>query len=272
MAQIDLKECTIKLFDGTLGTVTLDSTPADSDLVLTAKSKHIGSDKISVEMLDPSTASGPLGVAVSGRKITVTLGTSSASAIDSTAAEVKTAIEGNTTANALVSVALETAGTGVVEAQVEASLDGQQSLTVKVGEGNLTYSEHRAVEFTRDRGVLDSVRLADEEPMDISMDIMWEWISSVASSGTPTMEDALKQINEASAWVTTADDTCQPFCVDIEFHNAPQCTGIEDEILMFEEYYYETLDHDPREGTISTSGRCNRKVATATRILAADIG
>ena len=178
MAQIDIKECEIRAFDGTLGTVTIDSIPADSDLVLTSKSKHIGSDKISIELIDPATATATLGVVVSGRKITVNLATI-ATAITSTAALVKAAIEAEADANALVTVALETAGTGVVEAAAEVTLDGQNSLSIKIGEGNLTYSEKRGVEFTRDRGILDTVRGADDEPLDVSMDATWEWISSV---------------------------------------------------------------------------------------------
>jgi hypothetical protein len=54
--------------------------------------------------------------------------------------------------------------------------------------------------------------------------------------------------------------------------NAPGCTAIEDELLMFEEYYYETLDHDLDAGTIATAGRCNRTVAVPRRILNTDIG
>jgi hypothetical protein len=271
MAQIDLKECEVRFFDGTLGTLTVDSTPPDSDLVLTAKSKHIGSDKISIELIDPGTGTNALAVTVAGRKITIDLG-NSASVITSTAAAVKTAIDGDTDAAALVTVALETAGTGLVSAAVEASLDGQKSLSIKIGEGNATYNEHRNVEFTRDRGSLDTVRTADEDPLDLSVDATWEWISSVASSGTPTAEDCVKKINEAAAWATTADDDCQPYCVDVEIWNAPGCGSIEDELLMFEEFYYETIDHDLRDGTINFAGRCNRTVATARRTLNAEIG
>lgn len=271
MAQIDIKECEIRAFDGTLGVVTLDSTPGDSDLTFTAVSKHIGSNRISVELLDPGAADASLGVTVSGRKITVNLATSATSAITSTATLVKAAIDGDSDAAALVVVALETAGTGVVEAQAEDWLAGQKSLSIKIGEGNLTYSEHKNREFTRDRGILDTVRDADDEPLDLSMDATWEWISSVGSSGTPTFEDVVKKINEASTWVTTADDTCQPYCIDIELWNEPGCGAIEDEILLFEEYYYETADHDLSEGTISTAGRCNRTEALASRVLNADI-
>jgi len=274
MAQIDIKEATVTIFDGTLGTVTMDSTNADADLVFTAKSKHIGSDKISVEMIDPATASAVLGVVVAtgSRKITINLATSTASAITSTAALIKTAVEALPAAAALVTVTLETAGTGVVEAIVEASLDGQKSYAVKIGEGNLTYNEQKPREFTRDRGALDTVRNADDEPVDVSMDATWEWIGSVSGSTTLTLEDVVKQRKEAAAWVTTADDTCQPYCVDIEIWNAPNCTGVEDELLMLEEYYYESVDHDLRDGTINTSGRCNRTEATSRRTLNADVG
>jgi hypothetical protein len=272
MAQIDLKECTIKAFDGTLGTLTVDCTNVDSDIVYTAVSKHIGSDKVSVEYIDPSSASASLSISVDGRKITVNLATSSASAITSTAAEVKTAIEGDSDANALVTMALETSGAGVVEAKAEDTLDGQNSITIKIGEGNLTYSEHRNVEFSRDRGSLDSVRLADEEPVDLSVDAMWEWIRATSGSSAPTLEDVVKQRGEASAWVSTADDTCQPYCVDIEVWNVPNCGTDEDEIIVFEEFYYETADHDLREGTLNFSGRSNRTEATVRREINADIG
>lgn len=271
MAQIDIKECEFRVFDGTKGTLTIDCTNVDSDIDFTAKSKHIGSDKISIEYIDPATASASLSINVDGRKITVNLATSTASAITSTAADIKAAIEADTDANALVSMELETSGTGVVEAKTEATLDGQQSISIKIGEGNLTYSEHRNVEFTRDRGVLDTVREADEEPLDLSIDATWEWIKGL-SGGTPTLEDILKQRGEASTWLSTADDDCQPYCVDIELWNAPGCGSIEDELIMFEEYYYETVDHDLREGTLATSGRCNRKEATPRRVLNADIG
>lgn len=271
MAQIDIKECEIRAFDGTLGTASLDSAAADADLVLTAKSKHVGSDKVSIEMVDPGTGTNALAIVVDGRKITVDLG-NSASALTSTAAQVKTAIEADSDANALVTVALETAGTGICDAFVETTLDGQKTISIKIGEGNLTYSEHRNVEFTRDRGLLDTVREADDEPMDLSIDATWEWITDVSGGAVPTLDDVLKKIGEASGWASTADDPCQPYCIDIELWNAPGCGSIEDELIMFEEYYYETSDHDLRDGTLNTSGRCNRKQATPRRVLNAEIG
>ena len=272
MAQIDIKECTIKAFDGTLGTLTVESVPADSDLDFTAVSKHIGSDRISVILADPGSASATLGIVVDGRKITVNLATDATSVITSTAALVKAAIEGEAAANALVTVALETAGTGLVEAAVEDWLAGQNSISIKIGEGNLPFSEHMNRVFTRDRGILDTVKNDEDEPLDFSMDATWEWLASVGGGSAPTFEDCVKHRNDASTWLTTADDTCQPYCIDIELHNAPGCSAVEDEIHMFEEYYYETADHDLNDGTISTAGRCNRTEANVRRVLNADVG
>ena len=273
MAQIDLKECTIKVFDGTLGAATLDSTATDSDLTFTANSRHIGSDKISVTFVDPATASASLSVAVSGRAITVNLATSTASAITTTAAEVQTAIQGDTDANALVAVTFaETSGAGIVDAQAEVTLDGQQSVEVRLGEGNAVFTEHSAKEFKLDRGQLYTVKSADEQPVDLTVDAMWEYLTAVTASGTPTVDDAMKRRGEAAAWVSTADDQCQPYCVDIEIWNAPDCTAVEDELIMFEEFYVETADHDLREGTLQFAGRCNRTAAVPRRVLNADIG
>jgi len=272
MAQIDIKETTIKFFDGTLGTVTIDFTAIEADMVFTAKSKHIGTDKISITFVDPGGTTAVLGVVVTGRDIVVNLGRT-ASAVDTTAALAKAAIEALPAAHALVTVAFATGedGTGLLNAIAKTLLAGQKSASVKIGEGTLSYSEKRPVEFTRDRGILDTVRLADEEPMDLSLDATWEYITGETGSNAPTMEDILKKIGEADDWVTSADDPCQPYCVDMELHNAPDCAAVPNEIITFEEYYYETLDHDLREGTIATSGRCNRKTAAARRVLAADV-
>lgn len=272
MAQIDLKEATIKVFDGTLGEATVDSAASDSDLTFTANSRHIGSDKISVTFIDPATASASLSVAVSGRDITVNLATSTASAITTTAAEVKTAIEASVPANALVAVTFaETSGTGVVDAAAKTTLDGQQSITVKLGEGNAVFTEHSAKDFKLDRGQLYTVKNADEQPVDLTVDAIWEYLTAVTGSSTPTVDDAMKRRGEASAWVSTADDQCQPYCVDVEIWNAPECTEVENELIMFEEFYVETVDHDLREGTLSFAGRCNRTAAVPRRVLAADV-
>lgn len=265
MAQIDIKECTIKIWDGTPSTATLDSTNVDADLTFTTKSTHHGSKVVSVALVDPSAVSQPLTISVTNEAISVSLATDAGGAITSTAAEIKTAIEADADANALVTVALETAGAGVVEAIAATNLVGQKSMTVTIGEGNLTYSEKRPVEFTLDRGIIDTVRLADEEPMDVSLDFTWEFLSSATGDTVPTLEEAFKKTGLASTWVSSSTDPCQPYSLDIEVLNNPVCGSVESEIITIEEFYWENLDHDLRDGSVSISGRANRKYATLAR-------
>jgi flagellin len=75
---------------------------------------------ISVVFADPGAASSPLSIGVAGNVITVNLATDGGGAITSTAADVVAAIQGDTSASALVNVKVETAG--VVAAQASTNL------------------------------------------------------------------------------------------------------------------------------------------------------
>jgi hypothetical protein len=44
----------------------------------------------------------------------------------------------------------------------------------------------------------------------------------------------------------------------------PQCTGDQEEIVL-EDFRWESLDHDLKAGTISCTGKCNKKTATTLR-------
>ena len=141
-------------------------------------------------------------------------------------------------------------------------------LRIKVGEGNITWSEKKPREFKLDRGELDQVKDADQVPMDVSLQLMYEELT--ASSGDPpTPEDVLKQRGEAADWVSAnTSDPCAPYCVNIRFdHTPPNCTAVDKERVILPMFYYESLDHDPKQGTISCQGKCNATEATVTRIV-----
>jgi len=141
------------------------------------------------------------------------------------------------------------------------------SLTIKIGEGNLTYSEKVAREYIKNRGVLDTVRNGDETPMEVSFEFTWEFLKSPASSTTPpTVEEALKKTGAASAWVSAATDVCEPYAVDIEVTFDPACTGVKKEVYLFPDFRHESLDHDFRAGTVSCKGMCNAVEPTITRV------
>lgn len=135
-------------------------------------------------------------------------------------------------------------------------------ITLKIAEGTLEYTETRNIEYVKDRGKLDDVVLGDEEPMDVSLDVKWDFLKG---DGTATPEDALKQRNDASSWVSTDPDTCAPYCVDIEITHTPICTSTKDEVITLEEFRYETLQHDLNGATLSVQGKCNKVEATLAR-------
>jgi len=140
-------------------------------------------------------------------------------------------------------------------------------LTITIGEGNLTYTEARNIEYTLDRGILDEVREGDQIPVDVSMDFVWEYLRGSSASGAPpTVEEALKRIGNAANWVSTDADACRPYAVDIEVTYAPIPASCGDqEVITLPDFRYESLDHDLRAGTVSVSGKCNVTQATVVR-------
>jgi len=100
-----------------------------SNNALTFTSKMVGvlGNDITVHLKDPKANSAALSVVVTGKDIVVSLATGSTGAITSTAAQIKTAIEANATANAMVGLANTGASTGagvVAAAFRPASLTG----------------------------------------------------------------------------------------------------------------------------------------------------
>jgi hypothetical protein len=139
-----------------------------------------------------------------------------------------------------------------------------QRLEIKIGEGNLTWSETKEYEYLRDRGNLDTVKEGDEQPVEMSLEFVYDFIKS--SSGIDiTPVDALKREGNASEWVSTSSDLCEPYCIDILAKHCVPCGTDEDEDVQFTDFRYESLDYDMGEATIAVSGRCNVSQPDVTR-------
>jgi len=139
-------------------------------------------------------------------------------------------------------------------------------LEIKVGEGNLTYDEKRNMEYKKDRGALDTVREGDEEPIDVRLDIQWEWLSSGGADIFPSPEEALKKEGLASTWESSSVDPCEPYAIDLVIVYDPDCSGVTGEMITLEDYRWESLNHDLKAGTLATSGKCNRTRAIKERV------
>lgn len=124
---------------------------------------------------------------------------------------------------------------------------GSSDIEIKIGEGNISWTESRNLEYTHDRGAVSEVRLGDDEPCEISFDFIWEWLSSI-SGATPY--ELIK--GETGS---TSGDACEPFAVNlvIEMHG---CTGdAVIETITFTEFRFDTISADLRQGQLSCSGK-----------------
>jgi len=142
----------------------------------------------------------------------------------------------------------------------DGTLPTPKSISVKVGEGNLTFSEKHNVEYKLDRGLLDKVRLGDEVPLDLKFDFVWEWISGTAAPVVVMPNEAITGTGEAEidGWVSSDSDACRPYAVDIEVEYDPGTVcGADKETITFTDFRWESLDFDIKAGTISCSGKCN---------------
>ena len=86
----------------------------------------------------------------------------------------------------------------------------------------------------------------------------------------PTPEDVLKHRGAAATWVSADTvDPCSPYCINIRLdHTPPGCTSFKMERVVLPRFYYEKLDHDPKQGQIKTTGKCNAVEAQVTKITA----
>lgn len=238
--QLDLKDCEIFIYEGAAG--------APVSGAVNNMAGYVAND---VTM----TVDGITGAVVTGQTFTV----AGSTATHTITAHTETL--SNTT-----SITFTPGLTGTVADNAVITFGGQR-LKIKVGDGNITYNEKRNIEYKRDRGKLNTVREGDEEPLDVSIDLQWEFVKS--DTGEPiTPEEAIKGIGAAAVagWTTTSDDTCEPYAVDIYVIHTPRCTTKKKEAYLLKDYRWETMNHDFKQGMIQTTGKCNIKEAVVTRI------
>lgn len=265
MAQIDLKNVTIRLCDGRRATLSPASTPGNSRLTFTDADYHRGSrwqtvDPISIVIVASGTNTS-LSVSVSAKVITIHLATDGGGAQTSTANQIITAYNLVSAAKALATIAnfSGSTGSGITDPASSANLaTGPRALVAKIGDGNLDWDETRSRVYLGDRGLLDAVKDGDQTPIDVRSAYAWQFLTAVSMSGTPTEEDVYYQRGEASTWVSTSPDDCEPYCIDIELENDIPCgSGTKKEFILFPMFRAEEFAHDPKTSLVTVSGKCN---------------
>lgn len=140
-----------------------------------------------------------------------------------------------------------------------------ESIEIHVGEGTVSYSEKKNRIYKKDRGKLYQVMNGDEEPVDVSFDLIWEYLKA-DTGNDPSIEDALKNRGEAASWISTDADPCAPYCVDLQITFTPPCSAQKKEIILLSDFRYEQLNHNAKDATIALTGKCNVTEASITRV------
>jgi len=245
MARIELRDCTIRFKDGLAGTAALTDSPPSADATTMAI------DTIVLNTADTDLI--PVGArfTVAGETASTTVHT----------VLTRTPTSSSPTTSITFTPKLG-AGTYLNDGVV-AFLP--QQLDIKIGDGNVTYTEHKEYQYLLDRGDLDTVREGNEVPMDVKLDCVYAHITTGTSEDISPM-DAIKGIGSASEWVSSSADLCEPYAVDLEVEHIPNCGTAEIETTLFPDFRPDTKEINFKDATISVSGKCNATEPTVTRI------
>lgn len=208
MAQIDIKNTFLRILDGRRASLSPASGTANSRLTFTDANVHHGTqwqmvDQVTVAIVVAGNNT-PLTVSVTGKAITINQSTGSGGAATGTASQIITAYNLVAAAVALASIANYPASTGAgitVAAAAAPLANGPRALTVKIGDGNLTWDEKKNRIYFKDRGILDAVRDGDEEPLELSWEFAYEFLEAVVSL------QAVTKSGNAAPWVSAAGQT-----------------------------------------------------------------
>lgn len=144
---------------------------------------------------------------------------------------------------------------------------GPNEIQVKLGTGNASYTEKVNRDYTLDRGRLSTVRNGDEVPVEVRVDAIWEFLLGDTDE-PPSLEDVMKKRGNAANWVSSSDDPCEPYAIDLVIEYIPPCGDIDAEFITLPDFRYEEAQHDMKAGTLSFTGKCNVTEATIARVAA----
>ena len=252
-ARVELRDCVLSLLDGLSGISQIGATGASGAASLT-----ITGSVLNTTVTDQV----PLGA-----RFTVV--GEAGSPIHTVTARVPTGLVGATgpttqvTFSPVLATTLSPASTGVVGATGTLAFQSQK-LDIKIGDGNITYTEHRDYQYVLDRGDLDTVREKDQVPMDVKLDCVYEHITQGTTEPVSPM-DALKRTGGAAEWVSSATDKCEPYAVDLQVVQTPPCGGIQVETTLFPDLRAESREMNLKDATIAVTAKCNAIEPIVTR-------
>lgn len=139
-----------------------------------------------------------------------------------------------------------------------------QLLEIKIGEGDLSWSENREFIYDLDRDRLDTVRQGPDQPVEVDLNFTFDYVTTQSGQAL-TPIDALKSIGEADEWVSSSADACEPYAVDLYVVHCVPCGTDHSQDFLLADFRWESLDYSVADAAISVSGRCNVTEITTTR-------
>lgn len=246
MAIVELKNCTISVLDGLAGTAAVNQptpVPMASNTVLTIDTVALNTvvvDKVPI-----------------GARFTIA-GETAATTVHTVTARTPASMGPTTQITFTPALGPGTyADNGVLTFQ-------SNKIDIKIGSGNLSYSEKKNIEYVLDRGKLNTARQGDEVPMEVTLDAIFEHIISGTGEAITPVE-AIKGVGAASEFVNSATDKCEPHACDIQLVNTPPCGVVQVETFLFPDFRHDQIDCDFSKGTIAFKGKCNATEPVITR-------
>jgi len=263
MARIELRDCTVRIKDGLGAHPDLYPCTALGNKAITPSKTAVAESDTTCKV---SSVSIPTAVGGNTKKIPVgarfTIDGETDSQIHVVTARTQSSESGHEqeTTDIVFGPALG-AGTYAVDAAITLL---PQQLEVKIGDGNITYTEHNEYSYLLDRDNLDTVKEGKEVPMDVKWDSVYEYITTGTGENISPM-DALKGIGGADEWISYSADPCEPYAVAIEVEHVSPCATTKGETTLFPDFRSEQREVNFKDATISVTGKCNITEPIVTR-------
>jgi hypothetical protein len=243
MARIELRDCTVRFKDGLSGVAACNEMSGAA----------MGATDMDVDGIVLNTADTDL-IPVGAR---FTVATETGAPVHTVTARTPAATSPTTNVvftPALASMIADGAAITFLPQQIE----------VKIGDGNITYTKNKEYEYLLDRGDLDTVREGNQVPMDVTIDFVYEFITT-GTGELITPSDALSGVGGADEWVSASSDPCEPYAIDVEVEHVPPCGSAETETTLFPDFRPDSEECDLGAATVSAQGRCNAVKPIVTR-------
>ncbi len=140
-----------------------------------------------------------------------------------------------------------------------------QQIEIRIGDGDLSWTEAREIIYDLDRDILDDVRLGPEQPLELNAAFVFEWAATGSGEAISPI-DAIKRINDAAEWVSSDSDQCRPYSIDVIVDHVVPCGTNDDQRFAFEDFRWDSLEYSIQDAAITLTGRCNRTDALVSRL------